>query len=82
MSQAHGCISVVRLGDKKCKIIGGGWGRVKNLKPGLINNGAFYIAVAVYIVMGSMTLVKYLTSISETSEIFPSAQISTSIFSI
>ena len=42
VSRAHGCISVVRLGDKKCKIIGGGWGRVKNLKPGLINNGTFY----------------------------------------
>ena len=31
-------------------MIEGGWGGIKNLKPGLINNGAFYIerSVAVY----------------------------------
>ena len=40
-------ISVVRVSwTKKCKIIEGGWGGIKNLKPGLINNGAFYSGTA------------------------------------
>ena len=65
---------------KKCKIIEGGWGGVKNLKPGLINNGAFYIQWQQWYCDGKHDFGKIFNSHFWNLWDLQSAQISTSIF--
>ena len=48
------CIAVVSLGDKKVEYKRRGFGGIKNVKPGLINNGGFYQQF--YFVLGNRTL--------------------------